>query len=139
MALCYYSVLNFNNRRRYWMLFILAVFFHYTSLFIFPLFALLRLKFQPRTRLILGILVVISSYYLSSALSVLVEFLPLGYYQQKFLTYTLESRSAKFKINFMGIFFVAKFILFPIPTAFGGFVGYKIAYFISQYLTAYIQ
>ena len=34
---------------------------------------------------------------------------------------------------------LAKFILFPIPTAFGGFVGYKVAYFISQYLTAYIQ
>jgi len=30
---------------------------------------------------------------------------------------------------------LAKFILFPIPTAFGGFVGYKIAYIISQYLT----
>ena len=34
---------------------------------------------------------------------------------------------------------LAKFILFPIPTALGGFVGYKIAYFISQYLTQYIQ
>tara|TARA_R100001463_G_scaffold17120_1_gene44124 strand:- start:551 stop:871 length:321 start_codon:yes stop_codon:yes gene_type:complete len=34
---------------------------------------------------------------------------------------------------------LAKFILFPIPTAFGGYVGYKVAYFISQYLTAYIQ
>ena len=34
---------------------------------------------------------------------------------------------------------LAKFILFPIPTAFGGFVGYKIAYFASQYLTQYIQ
>jgi len=33
---------------------------------------------------------------------------------------------------------LAKFILFPIPTAFGGFAGYKLAYFISQYLTAYI-
>jgi hypothetical protein len=30
---------------------------------------------------------------------------------------------------------LAKFILFPIPTAFGGFTGYKVAYFISQYLT----
>ena len=30
---------------------------------------------------------------------------------------------------------LAKFILFPIPTAFGGFAGYKIAYIISQYLT----
>jgi hypothetical protein len=29
---------------------------------------------------------------------------------------------------------LAKFILFPIPTALGGFTGYKIAYFISQYL-----
>jgi hypothetical protein len=34
---------------------------------------------------------------------------------------------------------LAKFILFPIPTAFGGFAGYKIAYFVSQYLTNYIQ
>ena len=34
---------------------------------------------------------------------------------------------------------LAKFILFPIPTAFGGFVGYKVAYFVSQYLTEYIQ
>jgi|TARA_R110000851_G_scaffold319453_1_gene483851 hypothetical protein len=34
---------------------------------------------------------------------------------------------------------LAKFILFPIPTAFGGFTGYKIAYFVSQYLTQYIQ
>ena len=34
---------------------------------------------------------------------------------------------------------LAKFILFPIPTAFGGFTGYKIAYFTSQYLTQYIQ
>ena len=34
---------------------------------------------------------------------------------------------------------LAKFILFPIPTALGGFAGYKIAYFISQYLTQYIQ
>jgi len=34
---------------------------------------------------------------------------------------------------------LAKFILFPIPTAFGGFTGYKVAYFISQYLTEYIQ
>jgi len=34
---------------------------------------------------------------------------------------------------------LAKFILFPIPTAFGGFAGYKIAYFASQYLTQYIQ
>ena len=34
---------------------------------------------------------------------------------------------------------LAKFILFPIPTAFGGFTGYKIAYFVSQYLTNYIQ
>ena len=34
---------------------------------------------------------------------------------------------------------LAKFILFPIPTAFGGFAGYKIAYFVSQYLTEYIQ
>jgi len=31
---------------------------------------------------------------------------------------------------------LAKFILFPIPTALGGFTGYKIAYFISQYLIA---
>jgi hypothetical protein len=31
---------------------------------------------------------------------------------------------------------LAKFILFPIPTAFGGFTGYKIAYFISQYFIA---
>jgi hypothetical protein len=28
---------------------------------------------------------------------------------------------------------LAKFILFPIPTAFGGFTGYKVAYFVSQY------
>ena len=34
---------------------------------------------------------------------------------------------------------LAKFILFPIPTALGGFIGYKVAYFISQYLTDYIQ
>jgi len=34
---------------------------------------------------------------------------------------------------------LAKFILFPIPTALGGFVGYKIAYFISQYLGQYVQ
>ena len=34
---------------------------------------------------------------------------------------------------------LAKFILFPIPTALGGFSGYKIAYFVSQYLTSYIQ
>ena len=34
---------------------------------------------------------------------------------------------------------LAKFILFPIPTALGGFIGYKIAYFVSQYLTQYIQ
>ena len=29
---------------------------------------------------------------------------------------------------------LAKFILFPIPTALGGFIGYKLAYLISQYL-----
>tara|TARA_R110001606_G_scaffold398561_1_gene577915 strand:- start:176 stop:475 length:300 start_codon:yes stop_codon:yes gene_type:complete len=29
---------------------------------------------------------------------------------------------------------LAKFILFPITTAFGAFVGYKLAYLISQYL-----
>tara|TARA_B110000902_G_C14255681_1_gene567796 strand:- start:190 stop:504 length:315 start_codon:yes stop_codon:yes gene_type:complete len=34
---------------------------------------------------------------------------------------------------------LAKFILFPIPTAIGGFTGYKVAYFVSQYLTQYIQ
>tara|TARA_R110001606_G_scaffold338014_1_gene486080 strand:+ start:291 stop:605 length:315 start_codon:yes stop_codon:yes gene_type:complete len=34
---------------------------------------------------------------------------------------------------------LAKFILFPIPTALGAFTGYKIAYFVSQYLTQYIQ
>jgi len=34
---------------------------------------------------------------------------------------------------------LAKFILFPIPTAFGAFIGYKIAYFIAQYLTEYVQ
>lgn len=34
---------------------------------------------------------------------------------------------------------LAKFILFPIPTALGGFIGYKVAYFVSQYLTQYIQ
>tara|TARA_R110000851_G_scaffold150037_1_gene290828 strand:+ start:3515 stop:3829 length:315 start_codon:yes stop_codon:yes gene_type:complete len=34
---------------------------------------------------------------------------------------------------------LAKFILFPIPTAFGGFTGYKLAYWVSQYLTQYIQ
>jgi len=34
---------------------------------------------------------------------------------------------------------LAKFILFPRPTAFGGFTGYKVAYFVSQYLTEYIQ
>jgi|TARA_R110001606_G_C14853279_1_gene587466 hypothetical protein len=34
---------------------------------------------------------------------------------------------------------LAKFILFPIPTAFGGFVGYKISYWLAQYLTQYIQ
>ncbi len=34
---------------------------------------------------------------------------------------------------------LAKFILFPIPTALGGFAGYKVAYFVSQYLTDYIQ
>jgi len=34
---------------------------------------------------------------------------------------------------------LAKFILFPIPTALGAFIGYKIAYFASQYLTQYIQ
>jgi len=34
---------------------------------------------------------------------------------------------------------LAKFILFPIPTALGGFLGYKIAYYASQYLTQYIQ
>ena len=33
---------------------------------------------------------------------------------------------------------LAKFILFPIPTALGGFTGYKIAYLISQYLTQFI-
>ena len=32
---------------------------------------------------------------------------------------------------------LAKFILFPIPTALGGFFGYKLAYFIAQYLTQY--
>ena len=30
---------------------------------------------------------------------------------------------------------LAKFILFPIPTALEGFSGYKIAYLVSQYLT----
>tara|TARA_R100001377_G_C3139719_1_gene92208 strand:+ start:221 stop:526 length:306 start_codon:yes stop_codon:yes gene_type:complete len=30
---------------------------------------------------------------------------------------------------------LAKFLLFPIPTAFGGFTGYKLAYFVSQYIT----
>ena len=34
---------------------------------------------------------------------------------------------------------LAKFILFPIPTALGGFIGHKVAYFVSQYLTQYIQ
>ena len=34
---------------------------------------------------------------------------------------------------------LAKFILFPIPTSFGAYIGYKLAYFISQYLTQYIQ
>ena len=34
---------------------------------------------------------------------------------------------------------LAKFILFPIPTALGGFTGYKVAYYLSQYLTQYIQ
>jgi len=34
---------------------------------------------------------------------------------------------------------LARFILFPIPTAFGGFTGYKLAYFVSQYLTQYIR
>jgi len=29
---------------------------------------------------------------------------------------------------------LAKFILFPIPTAIGAFIGYKLAYLISQYL-----
>lgn len=29
---------------------------------------------------------------------------------------------------------LAKFILFPIPTALGGFIGYKLAYIISAYL-----
>jgi len=29
---------------------------------------------------------------------------------------------------------LAKFLLFPIPTALGGFTGYKLAYFISQYI-----
>lgn len=30
---------------------------------------------------------------------------------------------------------LAKFLLFPIPTALGGFTGYKLAYFISQYIS----
>jgi len=30
---------------------------------------------------------------------------------------------------------LAKFILFPIPTALGAFIGYKIAYIVSQCLT----
>ena len=30
---------------------------------------------------------------------------------------------------------LAKFILFPIPTALGGFTGYKIAYILSQVLS----
>ena len=34
---------------------------------------------------------------------------------------------------------LAKFILFPIPTAFGGFIGYKVSYWLAQYLTQYIQ
>jgi|TARA_R110001592_G_scaffold32770_2_gene114456 hypothetical protein len=34
---------------------------------------------------------------------------------------------------------LAKFILFPIPTALGGFTGYKISYWLAQYLTEYIQ
>jgi hypothetical protein len=34
---------------------------------------------------------------------------------------------------------LAKFILFPIPTAFGGFIGYKLSYWVAQYLTEYIQ
>tara|TARA_R110001632_G_scaffold44757_1_gene113667 strand:- start:241 stop:549 length:309 start_codon:yes stop_codon:yes gene_type:complete len=34
---------------------------------------------------------------------------------------------------------LAKFILFPIPTAFGGFTGYKVSYWLAQYLTQYIQ
>ena len=29
---------------------------------------------------------------------------------------------------------LAKFLLFPIPTALGGFTGYKLAYFISHYI-----
>jgi len=29
---------------------------------------------------------------------------------------------------------LAKFILFPIPTALGGFAGYKIAYILSQFI-----
>ena len=29
---------------------------------------------------------------------------------------------------------LAKFILFPIPTAMGGFMGYKLAYIMSQYI-----
>jgi len=34
---------------------------------------------------------------------------------------------------------LAKFILFPIPTAFGAFMGYKLSYWVAQYLTHYIQ
>ena len=30
---------------------------------------------------------------------------------------------------------LAKFLLFPIPTALGGFIGYKLAYFMSQYIS----
>jgi hypothetical protein len=33
---------------------------------------------------------------------------------------------------------LAKFILFPIPTALGGFLGYKSAYLISHYLITQI-
>ena len=29
---------------------------------------------------------------------------------------------------------LAKFLLFPIPTALGAFTGYKLAYFFSQYI-----
>jgi len=34
---------------------------------------------------------------------------------------------------------LAKFILFPIPTALGAFIGYKLAFYVSQFLTQYIQ
>lgn len=111
LSLFYYSIFFFREiPKKYITTILIATFFHYSALIFLPII-FLKKRIKTVSFLIFIPFGFLVSFYLIEIITHFMDLLPISNIQDKLITYTLESRAEKFKINLTGPFILSKLLL----------------------------